>query len=178
MSYASSGPGTPYHMAGELFKAMAGIDILHVPYKGSAGARTDVLGGQLDMMFDAIPTMAEHVKAGKVKALATTGKRALAILPDVPTHVRGRRAGLRDHDLARPDGAQGHAGGDRCQLNAEMAKITGNPEVRGGLGGAGHDADDDGRRRLHALHRRRHRQVGAHRQVLRRQGRLKPGGRV
>ena len=67
MSYASSGPGTPYHMAGELFKAMAGIDIVHVPYKGSAGARTDVLGGQLEMMFDAIPTMSEHIKSGKVR---------------------------------------------------------------------------------------------------------------
>src|SRR5205085_11551698 len=74
MSYASSGPGTPYHMAGELFKVMAGIGIVHVPYKGSAGARTDVLGGQLEMMFDAVPTMAEHIRSGKVKALATTGR--------------------------------------------------------------------------------------------------------
>ena len=56
MSYASSGPGTPYHMAGELFKAMAGISVVHIPYRGSAGARTDVLGGQLEMMFDAVPT--------------------------------------------------------------------------------------------------------------------------
>ena len=63
MTYASSGPGTPYHMAGELFKAMAGIAVVHVPYKGSAGARTDVLGGQLEMMFDAIPTMNEHIKS-------------------------------------------------------------------------------------------------------------------
>ena len=72
-------------MAGELFKAMAGVTILHVPYKGSAGARTDVLGGQVDMMFDAIPTMAEHIKGGKVKALATTGKARSPMLPDVPT---------------------------------------------------------------------------------------------
>lgn len=70
LSYASSGPGTPYHMAGELLKSMAGVSILHVPYKGSAGARTDVLGGQVDLMFDAIPTMSEHIRAGKVKALA------------------------------------------------------------------------------------------------------------
>ena len=75
LSYASSGPGTPYHMAGELFKAMAGVSIVHIPYRGSAGARTDVLGGQLEMMFDAIPTMAEQIKAGKVKAIATTGKQ-------------------------------------------------------------------------------------------------------
>jgi tripartite-type tricarboxylate transporter receptor subunit TctC len=60
-------------MAGELFKAMAGVSILHIPYKGSSGARTDVLGGQVDMMFDAVPTMTEHIRAGKVKALGTTG---------------------------------------------------------------------------------------------------------
>src|SRR5215471_14365416 len=71
LNYASSGPGTPYHMAGELFKAMAGVDIVHVPYKGSSGARTDVIGGQVQMMFDAVTTMSEHVKAGQVRALGT-----------------------------------------------------------------------------------------------------------
>jgi tripartite-type tricarboxylate transporter receptor subunit TctC len=85
LSYASSGPGTPYHMAGELFKAMAGVSILHIPYKGSSGARTDVLGGQVDLMFDAVPTMTEHIRAGKVKALGTTGTARSAVLPDVPT---------------------------------------------------------------------------------------------
>ena len=85
LNYASSGPGTPYHMAGELFKAMAGVDIVHVPYKGSSGARTDVLGGQVDMMFDAVTTMSEHAKAGKVRALATTGKVRSSVLPNVPT---------------------------------------------------------------------------------------------
>src|SRR5206468_4765406 len=69
MNYASSGNGTPYHMAGELFKAMAGVNIVHVPYKGSSGARTDVLGGQVQMMFDAITTMAPNVQAGKLRAL-------------------------------------------------------------------------------------------------------------
>src|SRR6202000_3081925 len=82
LSYASSGPGTPYHMAGELFKSMAGISIVHVPHMGSASARTDVLGGQLEMMFDAIPTMADNIRAGKVKALATTGRTRSAVLPD------------------------------------------------------------------------------------------------
>ncbi|MDI9331342.1 MAG: tripartite tricarboxylate transporter substrate binding protein [Alphaproteobacteria bacterium] len=85
INYASSGPGTPYHMAGELFKYMAKVDMVHVPYKGSSGARTDVLGGQVDLMFDAVTTMSEHVKAGKVKALATTGKSRSGVLPDVPT---------------------------------------------------------------------------------------------
>jgi len=85
LSYASSGPGTPYHMAGELCKAMAGVSILHIPYRGSAGARTDVLGGQVDMMFDAVPTMTEHVRGGKVKAMATTGLARSAVMPEVPT---------------------------------------------------------------------------------------------
>ena len=85
MTYASSGPGTPYHMAGELFKAMAGVSILHIPYKGSSGARTDVLGDQVDMMFDAVTTMTEHVRQGKVKALGTTGKTRSEVMPEVPT---------------------------------------------------------------------------------------------
>ena len=83
LNYASSGPGTPYHLAGELFKTMAGLDIVHVPYKGSSGARNDVIGGQVQMMFDAVTTMAPQVRAGKVRALGTTGKSRSAVLPDV-----------------------------------------------------------------------------------------------
>lgn len=85
LNYASSGNGTPYHMAGELFKSMAGVNILHIPYKGSSGARTDVIGGQVDMMFDAVTTMAEFVKENKVIALATTGKNRSSIIPGIPT---------------------------------------------------------------------------------------------
>lgn len=85
LNYASSGPGTPYHMAGELFKSMAKVSITHVPYKGSAGARTDVLGGQVEMMFDAVTTMTDQAKAGKVRALATTGRQRSDVMPDVPT---------------------------------------------------------------------------------------------
>jgi len=85
LNYASSGPGTPYHMAGELFKSMAKVTITHVPYKGSAGARTDVLGGQVEMMFDAVTTMADQAKTGKVRALATTGRQRSDVMPDVPT---------------------------------------------------------------------------------------------
>src|SRR5919197_1251963 len=84
-----SGPGTPYHMAGELFKAMAAVDIVHVPHKGSDQARTAVLGGQVQMMFDAITTMAGQARAGKVKALGTTGKSRSAVMPEVPTIAQG-----------------------------------------------------------------------------------------
>jgi tripartite-type tricarboxylate transporter receptor subunit TctC len=85
LNYASSGPGTPYHMAGELFKSQANVFLVHIPYRGSSGARTDVLGGQVDMMFDAVTTMTEHVRSGKVRAIATTGRQRSDVLPDVPT---------------------------------------------------------------------------------------------
>ncbi len=85
LNYASSGPGTPYHMAGELFKNQAKVFLVHIPYRGSSGARTDVLGGQVDMMFDAVTTMTEHVRSGKVRAIATTGRQRSEVLPDVPT---------------------------------------------------------------------------------------------
>jgi len=85
LNYASSGQGTPYHMAGELFKAMAGIDLVHVPYRNSGEARSGVIGGQVQMMIDAVTTMAPNVEAGQVRALATTGKTRSGVLPDVPT---------------------------------------------------------------------------------------------
>jgi tripartite-type tricarboxylate transporter receptor subunit TctC len=85
LNYASSGPGTPYHMAGELFKAMTGTNIVHVPHKASGEARNAVLGGHVHMMFDAITTMTENVKAGQVRALGTSYARRSAVLPDVPT---------------------------------------------------------------------------------------------
>jgi tripartite-type tricarboxylate transporter receptor subunit TctC len=85
LNYASSGVGSNYHMAGELFKNLSGTDIQHVPYKGSAGARNDIISGQVQMVFDSIPTMAQMIGAGRVKALGTTGKTRSAILPDVPT---------------------------------------------------------------------------------------------
>jgi tripartite-type tricarboxylate transporter receptor subunit TctC len=85
LNFGSSGPGSNYHMAAELLKNLTGIDIVHVPYKGSTGMRTDILSGQIQMLFDSIPTMAPQVKAGMVRALGTTGTTRSPILPDVPT---------------------------------------------------------------------------------------------
>lgn len=85
LNYASSGPGTPYHMAGELFKAMSGTDIVHVPHKASGDMRNSVLSGNVQMMFDAITVMSELAKAGKVRALATTGVKRNQLTPDLPT---------------------------------------------------------------------------------------------
>jgi tripartite-type tricarboxylate transporter receptor subunit TctC len=130
LNYASSGPGTPYHMAGELFKAMAGVDIVHVPYKGSSGARTDVLGGQVEMMFDAVTTMAEQAKAGKVRALATTGKTRSTVLPDVPTM---NEAGVPGYEATIWLGVMAPKGTPPAvvaKLNAEIARIVARPETR------------------------------------------------
>lgn len=85
LNYASSGQGTPYHMAGELFKAMAGIDVLHVPYRNSGEARSGVIGGQVQMMIDAVPAMAPNIADNQVRALATSGKKRSSVLPNVPT---------------------------------------------------------------------------------------------
>ncbi|QPF83025.1 tripartite tricarboxylate transporter substrate binding protein [Bradyrhizobium genosp. L] len=87
LNYASSGQGTPYHMAGELFKSMAGIDVVHVPYRNSGEARSGVIGGQVQMMIDAVPAMAPNIAENQVRALATTGKTRSAVLPAVPTVV-------------------------------------------------------------------------------------------
>jgi tripartite-type tricarboxylate transporter receptor subunit TctC len=129
LSYASSGPGTPYHMAGELFKAMAGVSILHIPYKGSSGARTDVLGGQVDLMFDAVPTMSEHVRAGKVKALGTTGLARSAVMPEVPTVAE---AGVPKYEATIWLGLMAPKGTPPAivaRLNAEVGRIVGHPDT-------------------------------------------------
>ncbi len=130
LNYASSGPGTPYHMAGELLKAMAGVDIVHVPYKGSAGARTDVLGGQVQMMFDAITTMAPNVRAGKLRALGTSGKVRSAVLPEVPTVSE---AGVPGYDAVIWLGIMAPAGTPRAiieRLNNEITRATNSPEMK------------------------------------------------
>jgi tripartite-type tricarboxylate transporter receptor subunit TctC len=129
LSYASSGPGTPYHMAGELFKAMAGVSILHIPYKGSSGARSDVLGGQVDLMFDAVPTMSEHVRAGKVKALGTTGTARSAVLPDVPTIAEAGVAGYEATIWLGLMAPKNTPPAILSRLNAEVVKIVSTPDV-------------------------------------------------
>jgi tripartite-type tricarboxylate transporter receptor subunit TctC len=130
LNYASSGPGTPYHMAGELLKAMAGVDIVHVPYKGSSGARTDILGGQVQMMFDAITTMAPNVRAGKLKALGTSGKARSSVLPDVPTVSE---AGVPGYEAVIWLGIMAPAGTPRAiveRLNSEITRAANAPEMK------------------------------------------------
>jgi tripartite-type tricarboxylate transporter receptor subunit TctC len=130
LNYASSGTGTPYHMAGELFKSMAGLHLVHIPYRGSTGARTDLLGGQVDLMFDAVTTMADHAKAGKVKALATTGAQRSSVLPDVPTMSE---AGVPGYEATIWLGLLAPKGTPPAivqRLNEAVAKVTSQPEIR------------------------------------------------
>jgi tripartite-type tricarboxylate transporter receptor subunit TctC len=137
LNYASSGPGTPYHMAGELFKHMAGADIVHVPYKGSDGARVGILGGQVHMMIDAITTMAPNVRAGKVKAMGTTGKTRSAVLPEVPTLAE---AGVPGYEAGIWLGLMAPAATPRAileRLNAEIVKVLNAPEVKDAWGKQG-----------------------------------------
>jgi len=130
LNYASSGPGTPYHMAAELFKKMSGTDIVHVPYKGSSSARNDIIGGQVQMMFDAITTMAPNVQAGQVRALGTTGQARSKALPDVPTIAE---AGLPGYAATIWLGIMAPAGTPSeiiDKLNAEIGKAVSRPDVQ------------------------------------------------
>jgi tripartite-type tricarboxylate transporter receptor subunit TctC len=130
LSYASSGNGTPYHMAGELFKALAGVDILHVPHKGSGEARTSVMSGQTEMMLDAITTMAPMAKAGRVRSLGTSGRTRSTVLPDVPTIDE---AGVKGYETTIWLGIMAPTGTPRPvidRLNAEITKVTSRADVK------------------------------------------------
>lgn len=130
LNYASSGPGTPYHMAGELFKAMSGTDIVHVPHKASGEARSSVLGGHVQMMFDAITTMTENVKANQVRALGTTGEKRSPLTPDLPTVSE---AGVPGYEATIWLGVMAPVGTPKDiveKLNVEIRKIVNKPAVK------------------------------------------------
>ena len=129
LNYASSGVGSNYHMAGELFKNLTGTNILHVPYKGSSGARNDIISGQIEMMFDSVPSMAPMIQAGRVKALGTTGNMRSAILPDVPTLSE---AGVPGYEATIWIGVMAPAGTPQpivTLLNTEINKILARADV-------------------------------------------------
>lgn len=122
LTFASSGNGTNIHLVGELFKSMAGVDIVHVPYKGSAPALTDLMGGSVAMMFDTIPSAVSHVKSGKLRALGVTGSRRSPLFPEVPTLAE---SGLPGFEVLSWYGLIGPAGMPQevvRRLNAEATK--------------------------------------------------------
>ena len=130
LNYGSSGPGSNYHMAAELLKNLTGIDIVHVPYKGSTGARNDILGGQIQLLFDSVPTMAPIIASGRVRALATSGKVRSAILPEVPTLDE---AGVPGFQATLWVGFMAPAGTPPPiidLLNREITKILSRPDIK------------------------------------------------
>ena len=122
LNYASSGQGTPYHMAGELFKAMAGIDVVHVPYRNSGEARSGVIGGQVQMMIDAVPAMAPNVADNQVRALATTGTARSNVLPNVPS---AGEAGVAGYEATIWLGLMAPAGTPKPIIDKLNAAVTG-----------------------------------------------------
>jgi tripartite-type tricarboxylate transporter receptor subunit TctC len=130
LNYASSGPGTPYHMAAELFKAMSGTDIVHVAHKASGDARTAVLGGHVQMMIDAITTSAPTVKGGQLRALGTTGKTRSSLLPDVPTIAEAGVPGYEATIWLGIMAPKGTPGAVVDKLNAEINKVLARADVK------------------------------------------------
>ena len=130
LNYGSSGPGSNYHMAGELLKNLTGVDIVHVPYKGSTGARNDILSGQIQILFNSVPTMAPQIKAGMVRALGTSGKMRSPILPDVPTMAE---AGVPGFNATLWVGFMAPAGTPKPiidKLHDEITKILRRPDIK------------------------------------------------
>ena len=130
LAYASSGNGTSIHLSGELFKIMAKVDLLHVPYKGSAPAVTDLLGGQVQAMFDNMPSSLPHVKSGKLRALAVTTKQRSPSAPDVPTI---EEAGVPGFDVSSWFGLMAPKSTPReivARINMEANKALNSAEIR------------------------------------------------
>jgi tripartite-type tricarboxylate transporter receptor subunit TctC len=130
LNYASSGPGTPYHLAAELFKAMTDTQIVHIPHKASGEARASVLGGQVEMMFDSLPTTMQQIKAGKLKGLAITSLKRSPLLPDLPTMSE---AGVPGYEADLWLGLMAPAGTPPAvinRLNEETVKILQRADVR------------------------------------------------
>jgi tripartite-type tricarboxylate transporter receptor subunit TctC len=128
INFASSGSGTSIHLSGELFKAMAGVDMTHVPYKGSAPALTDLMGGQVQVMFDNLPSSLPFIKAGKLRAIAVTSLKRAPALPDVPTISE---SGLPGFEASSWFGVLAPAGtppGVVARINAEINKWLQSPE--------------------------------------------------
>jgi tripartite-type tricarboxylate transporter receptor subunit TctC len=127
-TYASSGNGTSIHMSGAMFTQLTGTDMLHIPYKGSAPAVTDLLAGQTHMMFDNIPSALPHIKSGKLRALATTGSKRDPALPDLPTVAE---AGVKGYESGVWFGISVPTGTPReiiMRLNAAAVQATKSPE--------------------------------------------------
>src|SRR5687768_2096398 len=139
LNFGSGGAGTSNHLAGELFNLVTGAKLVHIPYKGVNLAMQDVLAGNVHLVFIGIPAAAPHIKAGKLRALATVAPRRSSALPDVPTVAE---AGLRDFEVTTWYGVLAPAGTPRpiiARLNAELVKVVLSPELKERLAATGTD---------------------------------------
>jgi tripartite-type tricarboxylate transporter receptor subunit TctC len=139
LHFASAGNGSSSHLAGELFKSLANVEIVHVPYKGSAPAMTDLLGGRVEMTFDPLPSSLAHIKGGKLRPLAVTTAKRSAALPDVPTLAE---TGVRSYELNGWSGILVHADTPKDivrQLNREIVAIIKAPDIRERFANMGFD---------------------------------------
>lgn len=139
VNFGSSGTGGANHLSGELFKSMAEVNMLHIPYKGAAPALNDLLGGQIPVMFDSVPGVLQHIRAGKLRALAVTSLKRSPALPDVPTVDQ---AGLKGFDSTAWFGlyGPGHMGADlKKKLSTDILEALQSPGVRNQIEGLGAD---------------------------------------
>lgn len=133
LSFASAGNGSPQHLAGEMFQRAAGVQMLHVPYKGSGPAMTDLMGGQVDSMIETAPAAQSHIKAGKLRAIATASAQRIATLPEVPTATE---AGLKGFEVSSMFGIAAPAGTPAAivtRLNDALKSILTLPDVKESL---------------------------------------------
>lgn len=139
LAFASAGSGTTQHLSGELFKKMAGVDLLHIPYKGNAPAVIDLVGGQVQLMFDNIPISLQQVRAGKLRALAVTGPKRTPVLPDLPTIAEAALPGYAVTSWFALFAPAGTPAPIIARLNREIGKALANDTLRRQLADQGID---------------------------------------
>ncbi len=130
LNYASAGNGTPFHLSAELFKAQTGTNMVHVPYKGAAPALNDLLAGEVQLMFDNIPSVLAHIRGGKVRAIATTGATRLSLLPEVPTLAEAGFKNAQSVSWFAIVAPKGTPKDIIARLNAGLVKAASQPDLR------------------------------------------------
>src|SRR5262245_51361389 len=171
ISFASAGNGSVAHVTGELFKMMSGVNMLHVPYRGAPPALTDLIGGQVHVMFDNMPSSIEHIRAGRMRPFAAASTTRLAGASRRP-HTRRLRAGFRDERVGRYRRAEEHAGRNHRHAQPGDQRRPRRPDDQGTLCRAWRRSACAVAQRVRKAHRGRNREVGQSNQVLRREAGL------
>jgi tripartite-type tricarboxylate transporter receptor subunit TctC len=137
LDYASQGNGSNGHMTGEMFRQLAGIDIVHIPYKGSAPAVTDLIGGQVQIMFDNLPSVLEQIRAGQLRALAVTSRARTSLLPDVPTVAEAALPGFDSSAWFAVMVAKQTPEPVRAQIEQAVASVLNDRDIQDSLAAVG-----------------------------------------